>query len=353
VSRQTESKLELAPAQPKFDPALVAEIIDRGITEKRAHELLANLKPGQDKNLIAQLEYAEQTVQQLQGTPNQVRNPAGFIITVIANNNHLPDGFETKAQAQARAERERKENERRATEEGRQLLEDEYERYCDNETDRYIAAHPDIYAALKEAKLQEENRWTTGLSLGTGERMATLSARWQIRNQAPLLAFQEFLERKKQGTDLFLKPVGPSPVPAATNEPAAEATSSVEVEASALPDDLLAAEERREAEMSKQIIAPEEPAIELVKAETEAVMPMAEYPVAEIEPEDHETDTVFAPQSEAAIESDKTNEPAGESAAPASVDSATPIAELLTSEPAAPSFEEQITDTFRDEEAAA
>jgi hypothetical protein len=174
-----------------------------------------------------------------------------------------------------------------------------------------------------------------------------------MQKQITFLTFEEFLERKRQGTDFFLKLVGPSPAPAATNEPAAEATSSVEVDATALPDDLLAAEERREAEMSKRIIAPEEPVIELVKAETEVVVPMAEYPVADVEPEDRAPDTVFAPQSGAAIESDKTNESAGESAAPAPMDSACPIAEPLTTEPAAPSFEEQITGTFPDEEVAA
>ena len=41
----------------KFDPQLVAEFTSRGITEKKALELLANLKPGQD--VVAQLEHAD------------------------------------------------------------------------------------------------------------------------------------------------------------------------------------------------------------------------------------------------------------------------------------------------------
>jgi hypothetical protein len=104
--------------------------------------------------------------------------------------------------------------------------------------------------------------------------------------------------------------------------------------------------------MSEAITAPLEPAIEL-KAETEAVMPMAEYPVAEIESEHHGADTVSAPQPEAAMESDRTSEVTGEPGIPAPMDSATPISEPLTTEPAPPSVEEHITGTFPDEEAAA
>jgi hypothetical protein len=277
VSRQTEFRLEVAPAQPKFDPVLVSEITSRGITEKKAHQLLANLKPGQDKDLIAQLEHAEQTVQDLQGTPNQVRNPAGFIISLIASNTHLPDGFETKAQGQARVERERAEGERRAAKEARQQLAWEYDAYRDAETDRYIQANSAAFEALKDAKWKEDREQFTF----TTESMARMAAWFEMQKEITFLTFGEFLERKKQGTDLFLKLVGPSPaVESAAVEPnAPNGAAEIEVENMpsdsatpdmqhetameplfpqeepiaqvAPPDDLLAADEIREANMQK------------------------------------------------------------------------------------------------------
>jgi hypothetical protein len=52
----SESETILSPAASVIDRQLVAELSRRGITEKRFHALLANLKPGQ--NVIAQLELA-------------------------------------------------------------------------------------------------------------------------------------------------------------------------------------------------------------------------------------------------------------------------------------------------------
>jgi hypothetical protein len=166
----------LAPAvvRPQFDPVLVAEITRRGINEKKAYELLSNLKPGQENNLVAQLEYADQTVQQLQGTSNPVRNPAGFIISFIANNSMLPDNFETSAQRKTRQERERKEGERRAAKDAREQLEWEYDNYRDKEIDRYIAENAAAFEALKDAKWKEER----GQFSFATESMAKLSARF-------------------------------------------------------------------------------------------------------------------------------------------------------------------------------
>ncbi len=215
--------------QPSFDPALVGELTKRGITEKKAHELLANLKPGQTRNLIAQLEYAEQTVKELHGTPSQVRNPAGFIISMIERNAALPDGFETVAQRQAREERERQERARRDAAQAKQQLEYDYEDYCEAEVDRYIAQHGAEFEALKEAKWKydrEHYAFTT-------ESVARIQARNEIRQHLTVLTFEEFVERKKRGSELPMNQASPSSV--------------VEPEA-AVPDDLLVADERREAQ---------------------------------------------------------------------------------------------------------
>jgi hypothetical protein len=217
-----------------FDPVLVSELNRRGITHKKAYELLANLKPGQEKILVAQLEYAEQTVEQLRRTPNPVRNPAGFIISLIEHNATLPENFETGAQRRAREERERTDAARRSTKEARQQLEWKYDDYRDAETDRYIEANAAAFEALKHTKWKEDR---ARFAFAT-ESMAKMAARFEMQKQIVFLTFEEFLEREKQGTDFFLKPVWPSPAAEPTIEPGVR-------------EDLLAAEERREAEINK------------------------------------------------------------------------------------------------------
>lgn len=222
----------------------------------------------------------------LQGTPSQVRNPAGFIISLIASNNHLPEGFETKVQKQAREERERKEGERHAAKEVRQQLEWEYDEYRDAETDRYIEANTAQFEALKNAKWKEDRE---KYAFAT-ESMARMAARFEMQKRITFLTFDEFLERKKQGTDLFLKPVGPSPAP----EPATRADE---------PEDMLAADEAREAVVSKPVVAAEvtiDYPVRQPETEPAAVNSEAKAPTAEVDPPNAISDTVQADTPESA-----------------------------------------------------
>jgi len=193
-------------APPHFDSVLVSELTLRGISEKKAHELLANLKPGQEQNLVAQLEHAEHLIKQSQ---IPINNPAGFIIRLVEYNTPVPDGFQTNAQRTAREERQRQEGERRAAKDARQQLEWAYDEYRDTEIDRYIAEHAAAFEALKDAKWKEDRERYSF----TTESMARIAARLEMQKEISFLTFDEFLERKKQGTDLFLKPVAPSPAP--------------------------------------------------------------------------------------------------------------------------------------------
>ena len=286
---RTDGKLTPSSAPQHFDPVLISELTRRGITDKKARELLANLKPGQEKQLVAQLEYAEQTVEQLRGTPHQVRNPAGFIISMIEHNAMLPENFETSAERTARVAREREEGERRAATEARQELEWEYDEYRDAETDHYIEANAAAFEALKDAKWKEDRERFAF----TTESMARMAARFEMQKQITLLTFEEFLQHKKQGTDFSLKPVGPSPAPKL-------ATSVAE------PEDMLAADEMREATVKQPVTAAEEPigssgdkeAVELAE-----VVPEVKTPVGEIEGVNPASDPspVITPESASAM----------------------------------------------------
>jgi hypothetical protein len=203
-SRQRQMHIEPAVPQPTFDPELVAQFTRRGITDKKAHELLLNLKPGQD--VMAQLEHIDYMVQHARFP---IINPPGFYINLIKSNTAIPDGFETSAKRKAREEKERKEKARRDAEDIQQQLEWDYDNYRDEEIDRYVAEHTAAFEALKDAKWNEDRKRFTFAN----ETTAKMSARREIEKQMTFLSFEEFLERKKQGTDLFLKPVGPSPSP--------------------------------------------------------------------------------------------------------------------------------------------
>jgi hypothetical protein len=198
VPRRLDLKTETPAPQRTFDPQLVIEFTRRGITEKKALELLANLKPGQD--VVAQLEHAEQSVQRSQ---IPVRNPAGYIIHLIEWNTPVPDGFETSAKRKAREERDRRDREQRAAQEAQQQLDSDYEAYRDAEVDRYIEANATTFEAMKDARWKEDRERFSF----TTESMAKMAARFEIQKQLPLLTFEEFLVQKQQGTDFSLKPV--------------------------------------------------------------------------------------------------------------------------------------------------
>jgi hypothetical protein len=204
-SAQKLSGIE-APSLPMFDPQLVAEFTRRGITEKKALEILAKIKPGQD--VIAQLELGEQMVQNAQIS---IKNPPGFYIHLIQSNTSIPESFETSAKRNARLESERLEKERREAEDIRQQLEWEYEDYAQSEADRFIEQNPASFEAVKVGKRTENRERYKTFSPEMIESVAEGEARRQIRKEITLLTFEEFLDRKRQGTDFSLKPVAVSP----------------------------------------------------------------------------------------------------------------------------------------------
>jgi hypothetical protein len=184
------------------------------------------VKPGRD--VVAQLEHAEQSVK---SSRIEIRNPAAYIARLIELNTPVPDGFETRAQRKAREEREHSERARRAAHEAEEQLEWDYQDYRASEIDRYIEVNPGAFEAIKEAKWKEDRERFSF----TTESMSVLSAKNEIGKQIPLLTFEEFLDRKRQGSDFSLKlvavfpAVGPAPAmpevqSAATSESAWEAS---------------------------------------------------------------------------------------------------------------------------------
>jgi hypothetical protein len=197
------------PAPPSFDPQLVAEFSRRGITEKKARALLANLKPGQA--VLAQLELGDHHISK---DPGKYTNPAGFYIHLVEENTPIPIGFETNSQRKAREEAERhRDDERRAQQE----LEYDYEDYRNAEIDRYIeTVDPAEVAAIEEAKLQEmkdkhQSPWII-------ESFAKHDVRRELARRAPLMTIEEFTAARREGTG-----IAEGPATEATSLPADQA----------------------------------------------------------------------------------------------------------------------------------
>ena len=195
IRGQHFSKTNSAPDRPAPDPQLVAEFTRRGITEKKASELLANLKPGQD--VLAQLELGEPMAQH---SRVPIVNPPGFYVRLIESNMSVPDSFETNAKRKAREEREQKERERRDAQEARQLLEWDYDDYCQRETDRYIEENPGEFEAIRQIKWNEIRAQHENFSDDLINSFAPNDAKREIRKRLSLPTFEEFVKRKKDGT---------------------------------------------------------------------------------------------------------------------------------------------------------
>lgn len=204
--------------------ALVSELTRRGITEKKATEIVAGLEPGRD--LVAQLEYFDEMIKHAGFT---ITNPPGFYIRQIEKNLPVPDGFETSAKRKAREEREQKDRERRAAEDAKREIEDAYENHCYRAVEAYIEAYPAAYHAILQSKLVEEReKYPSGWSSMTASA-AKFIARNEIRKQLNLPTFEEFASERRQGIDPSLKPVPPpDPLSADSDAPAVEAIAGDE-----------------------------------------------------------------------------------------------------------------------------
>ncbi len=228
LKRQQSRSEPISPA-PTFDPKLIAEFTRRGITEKKASELLAKLKPGQD--VLAQLEYVEQMVQHARFP---ITNPPGFYIRLIESNTMIPDNFETGARRKAREENERKERERRAAEDARKELEWEYDDYCRLETERFIEENPVAFEAIKDSKRADNKDRHPNFSEDLIESFIQTDAKIEARKLLALPSLEEFAAQRKQDPAFFLKPVAVSAV--AEAEPSAPAPQETVFEGEAVAE---------------------------------------------------------------------------------------------------------------------
>jgi hypothetical protein len=90
-------------------PAWVTELVQRGITERKARQLALDIPDEQP--VFDQIEYAEYLIQQDHRGRAKISNPAGFIIWAIENNLSVPAEFETSRKRRLRHAQEHTESE--------------------------------------------------------------------------------------------------------------------------------------------------------------------------------------------------------------------------------------------------
>jgi hypothetical protein len=212
-SKHERSTMEPATPPPTFDPHLIAEFTRRGISEKKASQLLVNLKPGQD--VLAQLEHTDLLVRSAR-TP--IVNPPGFYIRLIESNTSVPESFETSAKRKAREEKEAEERRRDDKRRAQEDLENEYEWYRTEEIERYIAAlDPAEVATVLEAKRKEnETKYQSPWMI---KEFAEQDMKREFAARVPLMTIEEFKAKRDQQSDSFFLKQVPDPTPAEATTP--------------------------------------------------------------------------------------------------------------------------------------
>jgi hypothetical protein len=218
------AKPEPVSPRPTIEPQLIAEFTRRNITEKKATDLLSNLKPGQD--VLAQLELIDNIIEH---SRVPIDNPPGYYVRLIEANTPIPDNFETSARRNEREERERKERARRDAEEARQFLEWEYDDYCAREASRYIEANPELFETIKEAKWKKNRAAHESMSDGMITSFAEIEAKQEMKKQLPLPTFEEYVTQKRNGTLSSVTAVAEPPAPDVEREPWPTDSSGIEI----------------------------------------------------------------------------------------------------------------------------
>jgi hypothetical protein len=179
--------IEFTAAEPH---GLIGELMKRGIDDKQARGILADISQSQD--VLEQLEYADYRIASAQ--PGTFRNPPGFYISVLRDNAPVPENFES-----SRKRRNREEDSRTADAQNAKKLEMEnaFAEYKRSEVERYIEQNlsPEEHAAIIDemqrgyvAQFRNAAQWPSE----TLRTVASNAALVEVARRVPLLAFDEF-----------------------------------------------------------------------------------------------------------------------------------------------------------------
>jgi len=122
---------------------IVQTLIERGVREDKARNLLLNLSDGQFA--LDQIEWADAEIARKAKTASAIQNPPGFVIYVLQANHPVPATFMTTRRRRLMGEARQDVEKQRALEAQQELQEYEwkerYENFLEQNTDAHIATH--------------------------------------------------------------------------------------------------------------------------------------------------------------------------------------------------------------------
>jgi hypothetical protein len=208
-----------------IDPALLEELVKRGIPESQAQKLLSNLAPGQ--RVMDQIEWGDYSIRQKTGS--KITNPTGFYIYLIRENTQPPETF-----ASSRIKRLRDEASQsfKRQQQERDCLALAYDDYRNHEIDAHIATHYSEakFQDLLEKKRQELEFRYRQMGRWKPETLAQFlqaAVRTDIEKKLTFLTFEEFVESeyKRSGPSLLSSDSGVNSKPPVSH--ASEASAAI------------------------------------------------------------------------------------------------------------------------------
>lgn len=184
AQRPVQTSLELAP----LDSAALAALSSRGVADKKARELLVNLKPGQEP--MDQIEYVDSLIAKARN--GKFENPPGMYVLYLRDNIAPPGNFTSSRKRRLQEEARQAENAECARQAQLQMA---YEEYRHNVVEHHISSLPAAEFQRMVAGARRELK--SGYPNMTAEQLNGLAANWvraDLRNKGlvPLLSFEDF-----------------------------------------------------------------------------------------------------------------------------------------------------------------
>jgi hypothetical protein len=164
-------------------PALLEALTSRAVSEVQARCLLRSLPP--DQQVMDQIEYIDSIVRK-----GRIGNPPGLYVTMLRNNEPVPEGFETSAK---RMERERARQAYLEVQSARWDMQQSYEQHVQTELERHVEQMgPGEFDGLVGEELKAVKKEYPLMTPEQLETLATQRVRRDLRESMPLPSFEQF-----------------------------------------------------------------------------------------------------------------------------------------------------------------
>jgi hypothetical protein len=174
------------------ETTLAAELTRRGISDKMARDLLANLKPRQD--LMDQLEYYDHL--KTNDTRGKIASPTGLLVSLIRDNTPVPDDFPTSQKQLLRQQAQDVETAERARQ---ARLELGYEEYQTAEVNRYVndVLSPEEFQQMFDRLRQSNRRVFVRMTPAQLDELTRKKIHAEVKQsgRVPMISFEEFCRK--------------------------------------------------------------------------------------------------------------------------------------------------------------